>query len=118
MVKQIVTLLTTFAILVSTTPAPAQQVGEVYRIGFLTTGAPVGFKARLAALRDGLRELGYVEGKNIIIDDGFVTLIERDTWKSRRWTCLKLELSHVAMLASPQCGTACGVFARSGGVED
>ena len=50
-------------------PAEAQQVGKVYRIGFLdcrlrsTTTDPW-----LVTLRQGLRELGWVEGKNIAIE--------------------------------------------------
>jgi putative ABC transport system substrate-binding protein len=53
-------------------PASAQQATKMSRIGFLTAGAPVKtFKVRLAALRQGLRELGYVEGKNIVIEERY-----------------------------------------------
>ncbi len=47
----------------------AQQAGKVYRIGFLdfrlrsTTTDP-----RFVAFRQGLRELGYVEGQNLVIE--------------------------------------------------
>lgn len=71
MVKHIVILLTTFAILVSANPAEAQQAGKVYRIGFLTAASAKPFKNRLAAFRQGLRELGYVEGNNIVIEERF-----------------------------------------------
>ncbi len=51
------------AVLVSVPMAHAQK-GKVYRIGFLTTGSPVRtFKLRMAAFRQGLKKLGYVEGK-------------------------------------------------------
>ena len=46
----------------------AQQPGKVVRIGFLHLGSPVTSGQRLEALRAGLRDLGYVEGKNIIIE--------------------------------------------------
>jgi len=46
----------------------AQQPTKVPRIGFLTAGSPSTIPARIEALRQGLRELGYVEDKNIIIE--------------------------------------------------
>ncbi len=71
MVKHIVILFTTFAILVSTYPAAAQQAGKVYRIGFLTAGSVKSLKKRLGAFRDGMRTLGYIEGKNLIIEERY-----------------------------------------------
>src|SRR5215468_9823505 len=50
--------------------AEAQQAGKVYRIGYLSTRSsttgmpPEGF-------RQGLRELGWIEGRNIVFDYGF-----------------------------------------------
>ena len=41
---------------------------KVWRIGFLHLGSPPTSGQRLEALRAGLRDLGYVEGKNIIIE--------------------------------------------------
>ncbi len=46
----------------------AQQPKKVPRIGFLSTGSPSTTPARIEAFRQGLRELGYVEGKNIVIE--------------------------------------------------
>ena len=48
--------------------AEAQQPKKVPRIGFLTTVSPSTISDRVEAFRQGLRELGYVEGKNIVID--------------------------------------------------
>jgi putative tryptophan/tyrosine transport system substrate-binding protein len=45
-------------------PVEAQQPAKVPRIGYLHTGSKVGFEA----FREGLRELGYVDGKNIMIE--------------------------------------------------
>jgi putative ABC transport system substrate-binding protein len=44
--------------------ALAQQPAKIPRIGFLHSGSPQGSETQLQAFRDGMRELGYVEGKN------------------------------------------------------
>ena len=46
----------------------AQQPKTVPRIGFLSAASPSDISARVEAFRQGLRELGYVEGKNIFIE--------------------------------------------------
>jgi len=46
----------------------AQQPKKVPRIGFLTTLSPSTISDRIEAFRQGLRELGYVERKNIVIE--------------------------------------------------
>jgi hypothetical protein len=46
--------------------ATAQQPTQVPRIGYLG-GSGSAESARTEAFRQGLRELGYVEGKNIVI---------------------------------------------------
>jgi len=48
--------------------APAQQVGKVYRVGILETIPASQNAAKLDALRKGLRDLGYIEGRNLIIE--------------------------------------------------
>jgi putative tryptophan/tyrosine transport system substrate-binding protein len=48
--------------------AQAQQPTKVPRIGFLVDGSPSTHSTRIEAFRHGLRELGYVEGKNINIE--------------------------------------------------
>src|SRR5499426_1991804 len=50
------------------TVAQAQQATKVPRIGSLSASSPSVISARLEAFRQGLRELGYVEGKNIVIE--------------------------------------------------
>jgi putative ABC transport system substrate-binding protein len=45
--------------------AQAQQAGKVFQVGFLGTATPSLMSAWLTAFREGLRERGYVEGKNI-----------------------------------------------------
>jgi putative tryptophan/tyrosine transport system substrate-binding protein len=48
--------------------AEAQQPTKIPRIGFLTATSLSIIAARIEALQQGLRELGYVEGKNIVIE--------------------------------------------------
>jgi ABC-type uncharacterized transport system substrate-binding protein len=48
--------------------AEAQQPTKVPRIGYLTGPSLSTSSARIEAFRQGLRELGYVEGKNIVIE--------------------------------------------------
>jgi putative ABC transport system substrate-binding protein len=46
----------------------AQQAAKVPRIGFLGLASASSFGKQVEALRTGLRDLGYLEGKNVVID--------------------------------------------------
>ena len=46
----------------------AQQPARVFRIAFLGSGGPVEADPRLDAFRQGLRDLGYVEGRTLTIE--------------------------------------------------
>jgi putative ABC transport system substrate-binding protein len=61
----IVTLI--LSLLAAPLVAEAQQPKQVPRIGFLEASSAEDAKSRLAAFQQGLHELGYVEGKHIII---------------------------------------------------
>ena len=65
--KTIVVFLVSLA-LVSLHLAQAQQPKKVPRIGHLTPVSLSAMASRYEAFRQGLRELSYVEGKNIVID--------------------------------------------------
>jgi putative ABC transport system substrate-binding protein len=53
----------------ATLDAEAQQAGKVWRVGLLLGGDPAQMALQLNdGLRRGLRELGYVEGVNLVID--------------------------------------------------
>jgi hypothetical protein len=54
------------SILVAPLVSEAQQSVKVYRVGVLSPGTPP--LGRLDALRQGLRELGYEEGRTISIE--------------------------------------------------
>jgi len=60
--------LLTVLVLASMHLAEAQQPKKVSRIGFLGATSPSIESTRIEAFRQGMRELGYVEGKNIAIE--------------------------------------------------
>ena len=51
--------------------AEAQPPGKVYRMGYLYSGSATSSPRAPEAFREGLRELGWVEGRNIVIDYRF-----------------------------------------------
>src|SRR5258708_35215834 len=48
--------------------ARAQQTGKVARIGFLGSATAVGSAKSVEAFRTGLRDRGYVDGKNTVLE--------------------------------------------------
>jgi ABC-type uncharacterized transport system substrate-binding protein len=52
-------------------PAGAQQPRKIARIAFLGTASASVVAERVDAFREGLRKLGYLEGKNIVIEYRF-----------------------------------------------
>jgi putative tryptophan/tyrosine transport system substrate-binding protein len=66
-------LLGLFALLflIAGTFAEAQQAGKVPQIGFLVAPDSSFYSSRIEAFRQGLRELGYIEGKSIAIEYRF-----------------------------------------------
>src|SRR5712691_4569910 len=69
--RRTIWLLTTLGFGLLCTPfAPdAQPPGQVPRIGFVEPGAAAVNGHFLAAFRQGLRALGWVEGQNLVIED-------------------------------------------------
>src|SRR5215831_19531649 len=59
---------TTFALFAAPLAAEAQQAGKMPRIGLLSLTSPSDRPPLLDAFRQSLRELGWVEGQNIVID--------------------------------------------------
>jgi putative ABC transport system substrate-binding protein len=58
----------TLSLFATSAVAEAQQAGKVPRIGFLSWGFPPPSDAWGEAFRERLRELGYVEGQNIVVE--------------------------------------------------
>ena len=67
----------------------AQQPKQVPRIGHLSGSSPSSVAARIEAFRQGLHELGYVEGQNIVIEYRYAD------GKSDRLPALAAELVHL-----------------------
>jgi putative tryptophan/tyrosine transport system substrate-binding protein len=70
MARAVPAVLAALALLVTPPLAgEAQQAGKVYRIGYLGSTSRSSYQAPLVeALRQALHRLGYVEGKNLVID--------------------------------------------------
>src|SRR5215475_5643761 len=69
--------------------AEAQQAKTTPRIGYFIGSSPSADSARYEAFRQSLRELGYVEGKNIVIESRYAE------GKSDRFPALVAELVHL-----------------------
>jgi putative ABC transport system substrate-binding protein len=65
--KIFIWLLATF-FLATVSPAHSQQATKIHRIGYLDGVSLSAIEGRIEAFRQGLRDLGYAEGKNIIIE--------------------------------------------------
>jgi putative tryptophan/tyrosine transport system substrate-binding protein len=91
-----------------------QPANKVPRIGFLSdsSASDPATALRLDAFRQGLRELGYVEGKNIIVEHRYAEA------KSERLTELAKDLARLKVMASSGNPIGTGVIAslaRPGG---
>ena len=64
----ILTLVVTTIILSSHSLVQSQPPKKTFRIGYLTVSSLSAEASRLTAFREGLRELGYVDGQNIVIE--------------------------------------------------
>jgi putative ABC transport system substrate-binding protein len=87
--RSIVHCLLITALLLIVSLVEAQQPKQVPRIGFLATGSAPAVLTRVEAFRRGLRDLGYVEGKNIAIEYRYAA------GKSDRLPDLAAELIHL-----------------------
>jgi putative ABC transport system substrate-binding protein len=84
MLKKISCLALCSLLLALSFSAQAQQPAKIYRIGYLTSGRLDNTPENRKAFRQGLRDLGYIEGKNIVIE-----------WREGDW-----KRAHVPALAA------------------
>jgi len=64
-------LIATGALFTAPLRAEAQHAGKIYRIGFLSAASGTDRLHPSAAFFDGLREVGYIEGRNLILERRF-----------------------------------------------
>src|ERR1700736_5550182 len=60
--------ITAGGLLAASLDAEAQQAGKVYRVGFLGNSTAALEANLVGPFREGLRDLGYVEGRNVVIE--------------------------------------------------
>ena len=66
--KKITVFFILVALLAPCSSASAQQPAQTVRLGALLASSASAEKSRIEAFREGLRDLGYIEGKNIVIE--------------------------------------------------
>ncbi len=66
--RQLIIALGTSAVTVPLASLVQAQPVKVARIGFLGPTSIAGYESRVDALRTGLREFGYIEGKNLVLE--------------------------------------------------
>ncbi len=82
----------------------AQQPAKVPRIGFLRFGPASANAGRVEALRAGLRELGYVEGKTIVIEFGWAETV--DQLHERAAELVRINVDVIFALSSTETNAA------------
>src|SRR5262245_45119356 len=106
-------ILLVLGLFVAPLAAEAQQSGQVYRIGILA-GSSQGIAERLGneAFQQGLRELGYVEGKNVILEyryaEGNIALLPElatELVRSKVDVIVAATTGHAGVLAAKQATT-------------
>ena len=71
MIRKLLFWLVTTNFLITVGIAEAQQSAKIPRIGILELASPAASASQFKAFQQGLHELGYVEGKNVILEYRF-----------------------------------------------
>jgi putative ABC transport system substrate-binding protein len=64
-------LVLAIALILGMSSSHAQQPGKVFRVGVLLFPSAESVESRLNAFREGLRDLGYKEGRNLVLESRF-----------------------------------------------
>jgi putative ABC transport system substrate-binding protein len=71
MSRNVPIMLLATVLLTPVSPAPAQQAGKIFRIGYLDGSSATGSAVLLDAFRREMTKLGWIEGKNITVEYRF-----------------------------------------------
>jgi putative tryptophan/tyrosine transport system substrate-binding protein len=88
--------------------AVAQQPGKVYRIAYLGNSSPALESELVAAFRQGLRDLNYVEGRNLVIEYRWAE------GRYERFPALVAEAVHLKVDVIVTAGTPAALAAKEG----
>src|SRR5262245_28984507 len=106
MSKKVVGLAICAVLLVLDIPTNAQQPKKIPRIGYLSgTGDAQAPGYQVGAFRQGLEELGYTEGKNILVEYRFIEGMS-DRTRSLVAELLKLKVDLVVLTNPPAIDAA------------
>jgi len=75
----------------------AQQTKKIHRIGYLSTRSAAVEKIRFPAFLQGLQELGYTEGKNIVIEQRYVTAGQRERLRELAAELVRLKVDVIVV---------------------
>jgi putative tryptophan/tyrosine transport system substrate-binding protein len=73
-------------------PAARAQSGIQPKVGFMGLAPAAAYASRIRALRSGLRDLGYIEGKNILIEFGWAQTVEDLPAIAERYVRMKVDI--------------------------
>src|SRR5215212_806734 len=90
---------------------PGRQAARVHRIGFLTGGSRASDAAWTEAFLRGLGELGYAEGRNVVLEYRY------GEGKTERFPSLVAELVRLDFEVVVVCGATASRAAKQGTVE-
>jgi putative ABC transport system substrate-binding protein len=88
---RVVVALLSLALLAAPLVAEAQQAGKVWRIGFIEAGSAPVNQHFLNAFRQGMTDLGYVDGRDFVIEDRWADGRNElfpvcwPSWSSAKW---------------------------------
>jgi putative tryptophan/tyrosine transport system substrate-binding protein len=91
--------------------AQAQQTGKVFRIGFLDSSTASGMAVLIDAFRQDLSKLGWLEGKNIIIEYRFADGKGSDRLPELAADLVRLKVDLIVVTGGPAGSAAKGATA-------